>query len=63
MIPELRALENYEERLKKWGLTTLETRRLIEDQFEVLRYSMGIQILIEICFSHSRKIIELEDMW
>ena len=34
LIPELRDL-TYEERLKECGLTTLETRRLREDQIEV----------------------------
>ena len=62
IIPELRDL-SYEERLKECGLTTLETMRLRGDQIEVfLRYCMGMKIFIEICFSHSRKIAELEDM-
>ena len=36
MIPELRYL-SYEERLKECGLTTLETRRLREDQVDVFK--------------------------
>ena len=60
MIPELRDL-SYEERLKECGLTILETRRLRGDQIEVFKI-MGMKILIEICFSHSRRIAELEDM-
>ena len=54
IIPELRDL-SYEDHLIECGLTTLETRRLRGDQVEVF---------IEICFSHSRKIVEveLEDM-
>ena len=61
MIPELRDL-SYEERLKACGLTTLETRRLRGDQIEVFKIELGMKILIEICFSHSRRIAELEDM-
>ena len=60
ITPGLRDL-SYDERLKECGLTTLETRRL-RDQIEVFKILNGYEILIEICFSHSRKIAELEDM-
>ena len=53
---------SYEERLKECGLTTLETRRLRGDHIEVFKIFNGYEILIEICFFHSRKIAELEDM-
>ena len=42
IIPELRDL-SYEERLKECGLTTLETRRLRGDQFEVFRILNGYE--------------------
>ena len=62
MIPELRGL-SYQEQLKECGLTTLETRRLRGDQIEVFNILSEYQkTLTEIFFSHSRKIIELEDM-
>ena len=61
MIPELRDL-SYEERLTECGLTTLETRRLRGDQIEVFKILNGMKILIEICFSLSRKIAELDGM-
>ena len=61
ITPGLRDL-SYEERLKECGLTTLETRRLRGDHIEVLKIFNGYEILIEICFFHSRKIAELEDM-
>ena len=59
MIQELRDL-SYEERLKECGLTTLVTRRL-RDQIEVFKI-LNVYENIEICFSHSRRIAELEDM-
>ena len=40
LIPGLRDL-TYEERLKEWGLTTLETRRLRGDQIEVFNILNG----------------------
>ena len=42
MIPELRDL-SYEERLKEYGLSTLETRRLRGDQFEVFKMLNGYE--------------------
>ena len=61
MIPELRDL-SYEERLKEYGLTTLETRELRGDQIEVFKILNGYDnIDRNICY-HSRKIVELEDM-
>ena len=42
LIPGLRDLR-YEERLKEWGLTTLETRRLREDQIEVFKILNGYE--------------------
>ena len=59
ITPGLRDL-SYEERLKECGLTTLETRRLKGDHIEVFKIFNGYEILIEICFFHSRKIAELE---
>ena len=47
---------------KECGLTTLETRRLRGDQIEVFKILNGYENMIEICFAHSRKIAELEDM-
>ena len=67
MIPELRDL-SYEERLKECGLTTLETTRLRGDQIEVFKILNGYENIdrnttsIDECFSHSRRIAELEDM-
>ena len=46
MIPELRDL-SYEEHLKEYGLTTLETWRLRGDQIEVFKILNGY-------FSHPR---------
>ena len=42
LIPGLRDLR-YEERLKECGLTTLETRRLREDQIEVFKILNGYE--------------------
>ena len=42
LIPELRDLR-YEERLKECGLTTIETRRLREDQIEVFKILNGYE--------------------
>ena len=42
MIPELRNI-SYEERLNECGLTTLETRRLRGDQFEVFKILNGYE--------------------
>ena len=61
MIPELRDF-SYEERLKECGLTTLKTRRLRGDQIEVFKILNGYENTDRNIFSHSRKIVELEDM-
>ena len=62
IISGLREL-SYEERLKECGLTTLETMRLRGDKIEVFKILNGYEQIIEIlCFSHSRKIAEVEDM-
>ena len=39
-----------------------ETRRLRGDQIEVFKKLNGYENIDRICFSHSRKIVELEDM-
>ena len=49
MIPKLRNI-SYEMRLKEYGLTTLETRRLREDQIEVFKILNGY-IDRNICFT------------
>ena len=61
MIPEQRDL-SYEECLKECGLTTLETRRLRGDQIEVFKILNGHENIDRNIFSHSRKIVELEEM-
>ena len=60
IIPELRDL-SYEERLKECGLTTVE-KRLRGDQTEVFKTLNGCENIDRNMFSHSRKIVELEDM-
>ena len=61
LMPELRDL-SYEERLNECGLTTLETVQLRGDQIEVFKMLHGYDNIDRHVFSHSRKIIELEDM-
>ena len=61
IIPELRDL-SYEECLKECGLTTLEIRRLRGDWTEVFKILNGYENIDINVFSHSRKIVELEDM-
>ena len=61
MIPERRDL-SYEERLNECGLTTIESRRLRGDQIKVFKILNGYENIDTNIFSHSRKIIELEDM-
>ena len=60
MIPEVRGL-SYEQRLKECGLTTVETKRLRGDQIEVFRILNGYKNIDRSIYSHTRKIIELED--
>ena len=61
MSPELKDL-SYEERLKECGLTTLLTRRLRGDQIGIFRTLNEYENIDGNIFSHSIKIIELEDM-
>ena len=61
IIQELRDL-SYEERMKECGLTTLKTSRSKGDQIELFKILNRYEILIEMCFFHSRKMVELEDM-
>ena len=49
MIPKLRNI-SYEMRLKERGLTTLETRRLREDQIDAFKILKGMKILTVIFF-------------
>ena len=49
MIQKLRNI-SYEIRLKECGLTTLETRRLREDQIEVFKILNGYANIAEIFF-------------
>ena len=61
MIPELRD-QSFEERLNECGLTNLEKRRVRGDQIEVFKILNGYENIDRNIFSHSRKIIELDDM-
>ena len=53
-IPELRDL-SYEERLKKYGLTTLESRRLRGDQIEVFNILNGYESIYRNMFFSLKK--------
>ena len=61
MIPKLRKT-SYEMRLKECGLTTLETRRVREDQIEVFKILNGYENIDRNMFSQLRKREGLEDM-
>ena len=61
IIPKLRDL-SYEECLKECGFITLEIRRLRGHQIEVFKILNGYENIYKICFSHSRKIVKLENM-
>ena len=60
-IPERRDI-SYEERLKEYSLTTLETRRLIGDLIEVFKIVNGYENIDRNIVPHSIKIVQLEDM-
>ena len=55
LIPGLRDLR-YEERLKEYGVTTLETRRLRDDQIEVFNILNGYE---KYCMSTVHAALEL----
>ena len=55
LIPGLRDLR-YEERLKEFGLTTLETRRLRWDQIEVFKILNGYENIDSNIFLKLRKV-------
>ena len=55
LIPELRDLR-YEKRLKKCGLTTLETRRLRGDQIEVFKILNGYKNIDSNIFFEIKKV-------
>ena len=61
MIPEMRDL-SYESRLLECGLTTLETKRLREDQIEVFKIVNGYEdVDRNICSSNLKKAVEPEE--
>ena len=53
---------SYEMRLKERGLTTLETRRVREDQIEVFKILNGYENIDRNMFSQLRKREGLEDI-
>ena len=61
MIPKLMNI-SHDMRLKECGLTTLETRRLREDQIEVFKILNEYENIDRNVFSRSRKREGLEDM-
>ena len=63
IIPKLRDL-SYEERLKErfFNNSRIETRRLRGYQIELFKILNGYEHIDRICFSHSRKIPEIEDI-
>ena len=58
MIPELRNL-SYEERLKEYGSTIIETRRLRGDQIEVFTILLWYENIDRNSFSQERQLAEL----
>ena len=61
MIQKFRNI-SYEMRLKEYGLTTPQTRRLRGDQIEVFKILNGYENIDNNIFSRSRKREGLEDM-
>ena len=61
MIQKLRSI-SYEMRLKECRLTTLETRRLREDQIEVFKILNVYDNIDRNTFSRSKKREGIEDM-
>ena len=60
IIPEMRDLI-YESRLLQCGLTTLVTRRLRGDQIEVFKIVTVMRMLIGICSSNLKKVVESDN--